>query len=55
VSTVASPIQWQGDEVEVVSADTSFNVDAAHAILWEAEGMKCLFWKSLRRQISRGL
>lgn len=55
VSTIASPIQWQGDEVEVVSADTSFNVDVAHAILWEAEGMKCLFWKSLRRQISRGL
>jgi hypothetical protein len=38
-------IQWQGDDIEVVSADTTVSVSTANTPAWEIEGAECLSGK----------
>lgn len=35
-------IQWQGDDIEVVTANTTVSVAMANTPMWEIEGMECL-------------
>ena len=35
-------VQWIGDTVEVVSADSSFSIASAEAQTWSYEKVKCL-------------
>jgi hypothetical protein len=39
-------IQWQGDDVEVVLADTTISVATADASSWEFDGIECLSRKA---------
>jgi hypothetical protein len=40
------PIQWQGDDIEVVSIDATVSVAAANASAWEFDGIECLSGKA---------
>ncbi len=35
-------IEWQGDKIEIVTADRSVNVTNANLALWEMDGIDCL-------------
>jgi hypothetical protein len=39
-------IQWQGDEIEVVSVDTTASVATADPPAWEFDGIECLSGKA---------
>jgi hypothetical protein len=39
-------IQWQGDDVKVVSADTTVSIATADASAWEFDGIECLSGKA---------
>jgi hypothetical protein len=39
-------IHWQGDDIEVVSANTTASVAAADASAWEFDGIECLLRKA---------